>query len=82
MSMEDLNANKLSEEEMDDVAGGAQGARAYIYTVKKGDCLSVIAQKLGIRNWQRLVDWNVAKYPSLRKNPDYIQAGWVLKYYK
>ena len=82
MSMEDLNANKLSEEEMDDVAGGAQGARAYIYTVKKGDCLSVIAQRLGIRNWQRLVDWNAAKYPSLRKNPDYIQAGWTLRYYK
>ena len=76
-----LEGTKLTEEEMNDVAGGAQGARAYIYTVKKGDCLSVIAQNLGVK-MQKLIDWNAAKYPSLRKNPDYIQIGWTLKYFK
>lgn len=82
MSMEELNANKLTEEEMSDVAGGqASGGAARIYVVKKGDCLSVIAEKLGVR-MAKLIDWNVGKYPNLRKNPDYIQAGWKLKYYK
>lgn len=81
MSMDELKANKLSEEEMSEVAGGAQGAKAYTYTVKKGDCLSVIAERLGVR-MQKLIDWNVAKYPSIKKNPDLIQIGWVLKYYK
>lgn len=83
MSMEELKANKLTEEEMEDVAGGQAGAagRAYTYVVKKGDCLSVIAERLGVR-MAKLIDWNVGSYPNLRKNPDYIQAGWKLRYYK
>lgn len=84
MSMEELKANKLTEEEMGDVAGGqASGSagKAYTYVVKKGDCLSVIAEKLGVK-MAKLIDWNVDRYPNLRKNPDYIQAGWTLKYYK
>lgn len=82
MKKDMLEDAKLTEEEMENAAGGARRLRAYAYTVKKGDCLSVIAQKLGIKNWHSLVEWNAAKYPSLRKNPDYIQTGWILRYYK
>ena len=80
-----LEGTKLTEEEMNNVAGGGvgteSGTRIYTYIVKKGDCLSVIAEKLGVK-MAKLIDWNVDRYPNLRKNPDYIQAGWTLKYYK
>ena len=80
-----LEGTKLTEEEMNNVAGGGvgteSGTRIYTYIVKKGDCLSVIAEKLGVK-MTKLIDWNVNQYPSLRKNPDYIQIGWKLKYYK
>lgn len=85
MKKDMLESAKLTEEEMNNVAGGGvgteAGARIYTYTVKKGDCLSVIAERLGVR-MTKLIDWNAAKYPTLRKNPDYIQTGWKLKYYK
>lgn len=47
------------------------------YTVKKGDTLSGIATHYAT-TVAHLVDLNKAHYPSLAKNDDLIQVGWVL----
>lgn len=82
MSMEDLKASKLTEEEMGDVVGGqaARTTRKRTYTVKSGDCLSVIAQNLKVK-MDDLINWNLYKYSKLKENPNYIQVGWILDYY-
>jgi LysM repeat protein len=44
------------------------------YTVKSGDCLSVIAKRLGISSWNKIYDLNRDKI----KNPNLIYPGQVL----
>ncbi|MGM0599177.1 MAG: LysM peptidoglycan-binding domain-containing protein [Candidatus Rifleibacteriota bacterium] len=51
------------------------------HTVKSGESLWVIAQKLlgdGSRYWE-IIEANKDKYPSLEKNPDLILSGWELE---
>ena len=40
------NFNELNENELVNVSGGA-GEQAFVYVIKSGDCLSVIAEKYG-----------------------------------
>jgi len=59
-------------------AGGAASTKSY--TVKSGDSLYNIAARLlgdGDR-YMEIVDLNSSKYPSLKKNPSLIYAGWNL----
>ena len=65
ITMSEINVNELNE-----VAGGANGN--YIrYTVKKGDCLSVLAVQ-----YHTTVD-ELVKINNI-KNPDLIRIGQVL----
>lgn len=52
-----------------------------MYTVKKGDALSAIAQANGIDSWQLLVEWNKDRYPNLVSNPNLITPGMELRLY-
>ncbi|HSK12666.1 MAG TPA: LysM peptidoglycan-binding domain-containing protein [Phnomibacter sp.] len=45
------------------------------YTIVPGDSLSKIGTKFG-KNWRDIYELNKEKIGS---NPDYIQAGWVIK---
>jgi nucleoid-associated protein YgaU len=53
----------------DDVAGGSQE-----YEVVKGDSLSKIGQKFGVK-WKDIYEANKDKV----KDPDHIEPGWKLK---
>ena len=64
-----LNAEKLTDEAMADVAGGT----AKYYIVKKGDTLTKIANRYGVTRTQ-LMRWN-----NRITDPDYIQAGWQIR---
>ena len=64
-----LNAEKLTDEAMADVAGGT----AKYYIVKKGDTLTKIANRYGVSRTQ-LMRWN-----NRITDPDYIQAGWQIR---
>lgn len=64
-----LNAEKLTDEAMADVAGGT----AKYYIVKKGDTLTKIANRYGVTRTQ-LMSWN-----NRITDPDYIQAGWQIR---
>ncbi len=62
-------------------AGSGGGSSSKSYTVKSGDSLYAIAERLlgdGDR-YMELVDINSERYPSLKKNPSLIYAGWTLK---
>ena len=64
-----LNAEKLTDEALVDVAGGT----AKYYIVKKGDTLTKIANRYGVTRTQ-LMRWN-----NRITDPDYIQAGWQIR---
>lgn len=90
MKMEDLEASRLTEEEMSDVAGGRVTRTGHMvgatpkptstYIVQPRDSLSGIAQQLGV-SVAELIKWNVDRYPGL-KTDQRIKAGWELKYYE
>ena len=61
------NLNELNENELINVNGGA-GQQAFVYVIKSGDCLSVIAEKYGT-TVKKLCELNNIK------NPDLIYAG-------
>ena len=61
------NFEALSENEIINVSGGAS-EQAFVYVIKKGDCLSVIAGKYGT-TVKKLCELNNIK------NPDVIYAG-------
>ena len=61
------NLNELKENEVLEVSGGA-GEQAFVYEVKSGDCLSVIAEKYGT-TVKKLCELNSIK------NPDLIYVG-------
>ena len=42
-----LEKEKILDEELVDVNGGVYSGPCFIYVIKKGDCLSVIAQRYG-----------------------------------
>ena len=70
--MEDNEQNKVNEEELEEVAGGA--TRKYVYyTVVAGDTLSKIA-RLSNTTVKTIVRLN----PQI-KDPNLIRPGWVLK---
>lgn len=48
------------------------------YTVVSGDTLGGIARR-NKKTVAQLVSWNKARYPSLVKNPNFIQVGWKLR---
>jgi murein DD-endopeptidase MepM/ murein hydrolase activator NlpD len=56
---------------------GVVNAPVY-HTVRAGEYLSLIAGKYST-TWQNLVALNKSKYPSLVKNPNAINIGWVLR---
>ena len=64
------NLNELNENELINVNGGA-GQQAFVYVIKSGDCLSVIAEKYGT-TVKKLCELNNIK------NPDLIYAGNTL----
>lgn len=57
----------LNENELVNVAGGA-GEQAFVYVIKKGDCLSVLAEKYGT-TVKKLCELNNIR------NPDLIYTG-------
>ena len=61
------NLNELNENELVNVSGGA-GEQAFVYVIKSGDCLSVLAEKYGTTG-KKLCELNNIK------NPDLIYAG-------
>ena len=64
--------SELNDLELTNINGGAQqGIACYTYKIKKGDCLSIIAQKSGT-TVARLCELNNIK------NPDLIYAGNTL----
>ena len=63
-----MENNILTEEELTTVNGGAYQGTCFVYIIKKGDCLSVIAQRYGT-TVKTLCELNNIK------NPDLIYAG-------
>ena len=61
------NFEALNENEIVEVSGGA-GNQAFVYIIKTGDCLSVIAEKYGT-TVKKLCELNNIQ------NPDKIYAG-------
>ncbi len=49
-----------------------------IYTVRRGDSLSKIAQRHGV-SLNAIVSANTKKYPTLRTNRNNIEMGWKLR---
>ena len=77
----------IKDSELNEVNGGVGGANGptYLdgngnlyYTVRSGDCLSVIAERFGT-SVNQIVAWNRATYPSLANNANLIQIGWNLR---
>ena len=62
------NLEALKENEIQEVNGGAYEGTCFVYIIKKGDCLSVIAQRYGT-TVKTLCELNGIK------NPDVIYAG-------
>ena len=62
------NFEALNENEIVEVSGGAGDQAAFVYIIKRGDCLSVIAEKYGT-TVKKLCELNNIK------NPDLIYAG-------
>lgn len=71
---ETMNNNfaELTDSELANVVGGISESACFFYTIKKGDCLSVIAQRYGT---------TVAILLSLNsiKNPNIITEGAVIR---
>lgn len=61
-------AEFLNEQELENVSGGAYHGPCFVYVIKKGDCLSTIAQKYGTKV-EILCELNDIK------NPNVIYAG-------
>ena len=62
------NLEALKENEIQEVNGGAYQGACFVYVIKQGDCLSVIAQRYGT-TVKTLCELNNIK------NPDLIYAG-------
>ena len=58
------NIQSLNENEIQEVSGGTYQGACFVYIVKSGDCLSVLANKYGT-TVQTLVDLNNIKNPNL-----------------
>ena len=65
------NIQALNENEIQDVNGGVYQGPCFVYIIKRGDCLSVIAQRYGT-TVTTLCELNNIK------NPDLIYAGHKL----
>ena len=76
MNMEGLKANKLTEEEMSDVAGGEQ--RWCYYKVMSNGTLKQVTKKLYKIPARMLIRWNVGRYPDIQKG--IVECGWELRY--
>ena len=61
----------LNDNELQQVSGGAYSGPCFLYTIKKGDCLSVIAQRYN-------TTVQVLKELNNISNPDLIFAGNTL----
>ena len=62
------NIQALNENEVQSINGGVYQGPCFVYVIKKGDCLSVIAQRYGT-TVKTLCELNNIK------NPDLIYAG-------
>ena len=58
------NIQALNENEVQNVNGGAYQGACFVYVIKKGDCLSVIAQRYGT-TVKTLCELNNIKNPNL-----------------
>ena len=65
------NINALNENELVNVNGGAYDGPCFVYVIKQGDCLSVLAQRYGT-TVKTLCAINEIR------NPDLIYAGHKL----
>ena len=65
------NIQALNENELRNVSGGVYQGTCFVYIIKKGDCLSVIAQRYGT-TVKTLCELNNIS------NPDLIYAGHKL----
>ena len=72
---EELTISALELEELLAVSGGADDNTDYImHTVKKGENLTKIAKKYDT-TWKKIYVLN----RDIIKNPNHIEAGWVLR---
>ena len=62
------NIQSLNENEIQAVSGGEYVGNCFVYIVKRGDCLSVIAQRFG-------TTVNTLCYINNISNPDFIREG-------
>ena len=64
--IKDLNKklHELTEEELEQVTGGVYQGPCFVYVIKKGDCLPVIAQRYGT-TVKTLCELNNNKNPNL-----------------
>ena len=62
---------KLNDQQLDEVSGGAYYGRTFNYVVVRGDCLSEIAYRFG-------TTVNVLVALNNIRNPDLIKVGQVL----
>jgi nucleoid-associated protein YgaU len=69
-------SNQPQDPDFSDMRGGAASSAAQEYTVAPGDSLSRIAQRFYGEG--RLWPLIHAANANLIKNPDIIQAGWIL----
>ena len=76
MNMEGLKANRLTEEEMSDVAGG--GDQWYTYIVKEDCTVYKIISLTNAANVSLLKMWNKDRYPDIVDG--WVCEGWELKY--
>ena len=63
------------------VSGGKDERGVYQqYEVQPGNTLSGIASANSM-DMSQLIDWNMADYPQLAENPNYIESGWKFNIY-